>query len=194
MARAATARVQPPPAPRPRRTVENIDIARIFEEIADLLGDPGRESVPQSVPTARRRGQLKRSQCPPHRSRPRGPARRAARHRRRPGRQDLHDPGDGHAAAPAGARRRRRQRASCRCSRFLAWDPKRAKQIYDTLGITTLGGSRDRRERPDDCASCPASRTRSNTRFCRAWPTCADTVGDGDLPTPMRTSSRSSRI
>jgi DNA polymerase (family 10) len=39
MARAATARAHPPPAPRARRghPVENIDIARIFEETADLL-------------------------------------------------------------------------------------------------------------------------------------------------------------
>lgn len=36
MAKAATARVVTP-LPHPRGTVENIDIARIFEEIADLL-------------------------------------------------------------------------------------------------------------------------------------------------------------
>jgi DNA polymerase (family 10) len=37
MARTATARVHAHPSPHPRRTVENIDIARTFEEIADLL-------------------------------------------------------------------------------------------------------------------------------------------------------------
>ena len=90
------------------------------------------------VPTGRPRGQFKRW-VPRSLRRGRRTSRRAAGHRQRPGGQDRHDSSDGHASAPPGVDSENAGEPRADAQDSGPRPKKRAeKQIYDTLGITTL--------------------------------------------------------
>ena len=138
MARAATARVHTPPAAQARRghAVENIDIARIFEEIADLLEIQGenqfrirayrtaaRTIETLAVPAASLASEGRLDELPGIGSDLAGKISTILETGTLPLLQELT------AKTPE---------SLVQMLRIPGLGPKRAKQIYDTLGITTL--------------------------------------------------------
>jgi hypothetical protein len=191
VAKAGTARVATAPVPHPRHAVENIDIARIFEEIADLLEIQGenqfrvrayrtaaRTIETLGVPAASLAVEGRLDELPGIGSDLAGKVctiletgtlpllQRLTAKTPESLVQMLKIPGLGPKA---------RSRSTTR-SVSRRWPPSRARREAGSSG------------------NCPVSRARSNTRFCRALRTYADTAGDGGWPTPMRTSIHSSRI